>query len=318
MSGPLRLAGAVGPALLPVLARAHATASHHMHWTLDPWIVAPLLVAGTLFALGAIRLWPRSHARARHGRQVACFCGGLAVLVLALISPLHAAGERSFAAHMLEHELLMLAAAPLLVLSRPLGFFAWALPRALRRFCGSIERNRAFGKGWRFMTRPVPATVQQAVALWAWHAPAPFDLALRTAGWHVAQHLSFLVTALLFWSAVLDPRRTAAKPALAAGCLFATSLIGGALGALMAFSWSPWYAGYAALGLTPYGLTPVEDQQLAGLLMWIPGGLVHMGAALAILGRMLREQSTPNAFGRGADARQRRTNLRREAPQDGG
>ena len=77
-------------------------------------------------------------------------------------------------------------------------------------------------------------------------------------------------------------------------CLFATSAISGALGALMAFSESPWYAGYAAVGMTPAGLTPAEDQQIAGLLMWIPGGLVHAGAALALVGAALRTQRTPD------------------------
>lgn len=67
-----------------------------------------------------------------------------------------------------------------------------------------------------------------------------------------------------------------------------TSIVGGALGALMALSSSPWYAGYAAMGMMPLGLTPTEDQQLAGLIMWVPGGLVHAAAALVVLGRYLR------------------------------
>jgi cytochrome c oxidase assembly factor CtaG len=284
------LAGVLA-ALAPAAARAHLPPGYETRWTLDPWIVAPLLAAAALYALGAAELGRRSRrAAALHRRRIACFCAGWAVLAGALVSPLHAAGERSFAAHMLEHELLMLVAAPLLVLGRPLGFFAWGLPRPLRRLAGRVERSGPFAAVWRFLVHPVPATILQAVALWAWHAPGPFDLALREPGWHVVQHLSFLASALLFWSAVLDAHRTAARPALAAGCLFATTTIGGALGALMAFSWSPWYPAYAALGLTPLGLTPVEDQQLAGLLMWIPGGLVHMGAALAILGRVLREE----------------------------
>ncbi|MDB5816511.1 MAG: hypothetical protein JWQ11_151, partial [Rhizobacter sp.] len=99
--------------------------------------------------------------------------------------------------------------------------------------------------------------------------------------------LSFLVSALLFWTAMLH--RTAghsmssATRGVAALCLFATSIVSGALGALMAISQSPWYDGYARLGMTPFGLTPAEDQQVAGLLMWIPGGLVHALVALALV-----------------------------------
>ncbi|WP_407696273.1 cytochrome c oxidase assembly protein [Sphingobium sufflavum] len=81
-------------------------------------------------------------------------------------------------------------------------------------------------------------------------------------------------------------RRTA-EP-VAALCLVATSIVSGALGALMAFATSPWYSGYARLGLAPFGLTPAEDQELAGLLMWVPGGLVHAVAALLVMRRLLR------------------------------
>ena len=222
------------------------------------------------------------------------FSSGWVVLAAALVTPLHAAGEHSFAAHMFEHELLMLAAAPLLVLSRPLGVALWAFPLPLRQAlaAGGI---RWLSGGWRVLTAPVVATLLQAAALWLWHAPRPFDLALAHPGWHVAQHLSFLVTALLFWWAVLHGHG-ARRVGVAVGCLFFTATVSGALGALMAFSSSPWYAGYAASGLDAFGLTPAEDQQLAGVLMWVPGGLVHAGAGLALLARRLRDGSAANAL----------------------
>jgi putative membrane protein len=144
---------------------------------------------------------------------------------------------------------------------------------------------------WQFMSGAVTATILQAAALWLWHAPTLFDLALTSNGWHITQHLSFLVSALLFWSAMFHSKQAVGGRGLAVLCLFATSVISGALGALMAFSQSPWYPRYAMLGLAPFGLTPVEDQQLAGLLMWIPGGLVHAIAALVLLGTLLREST---------------------------
>jgi putative membrane protein len=135
----------------------------------------------------------------------------------------------------------------------------------------------------------------QAISLWLWHAPKLFDLALANPGWHIVQHLSFLVTALLFWWAVLHGRER--RVGIAVGCLFFTATVSGALGALMAFSSSPWYAGYAASGLDAFGLTPAEDQQLAGLLMWIPGGLVHALAVLELFARRLRHDGGRiNAF----------------------
>lgn len=268
---------------------AHDTGIAHVEppgWTLDPWITIPLLLTLVLFVIGTRRLLRRSgRGAAALGRRARLFAGGWLLLTAALVSPLHQAGERSFAAHMFEHELIMLAAAPLLVLSEPLAIMLWGLPVRYRQAFGAWSRAAPIRHSWRFLVQPVTATLLQAAVLWIWHAPALFDLALAQEGWHAAQHLSFLVSALLFWTAMLG-RRT--SPAVAALCLVATSIVSGALGALMAFATSPWYEGYARLGLAPFGLTPAEDQQLAGLLMWVPGGLVHAGAALLIMRKVLR------------------------------
>jgi cytochrome c oxidase assembly factor CtaG len=271
-------------ACLPASAHGHADG---LHWTFDGWIVGPLLLSLAWFVVGTVRLRQRSRVPVRRGR-LASFLLGWLVLAAALVTPLHAAGERSFAAHMLEHELLMLVAAPLLVLARPVGIALWALPHGARLALATGGR-RARG-AWHALTEPVTATLLQAAALWLWHAPRLFDLALANPGWHILQHLSFLATALLFWWSVLHGRAGERRAGLAIGCLFFTATVSGALGALMAFSSSPWYAGYAASGLDAFGLTPAEDQQLAGLLMWIPGGLVHAVAGLVLLARRLADQ----------------------------
>ena len=291
---------AAGLLLATVPALAHQPGHEPGHqaqaapgWTLAPWITGPLILAALLFAAG----WRRLAARSNQGRshlkhRAMLFSAGLLLLAAALVSPLHEAGERSFAAHMAEHELIMLVAAPLLVLSEPLAMFLWAFPSGGRRWIGRIGSSAAVSAIWRTLVAPVTATLIQAAALWLWHAPALFDLALASEGWHAAQHLSFLVSALLFWSAMLS-RRT--PRTLAALCLIATSIISGALGALMALATSPWYVGYARMGLAPFGLTPAEDQQIAGLLMWVPGGLVHAGAALAMVRALLVSPELRNA-----------------------
>jgi putative membrane protein len=162
----------------------------------------------------------------------------------------------------------------------------WAFPAAARRAFAAVPRSAA-GQGlWRTLTDPLLATVLQSAAIWVWHLPSLFDRALKAEAWHVAQHVSFFVTALLFWSAMLSRRRSAWT---AAFCLFATSMVTGALGAFMALSESPWYGPYAALGLAAFGLTPAEDQQVAGLLMWVPGGLFHALVAIAVLVPHLRD-----------------------------
>jgi cytochrome c oxidase assembly factor CtaG len=294
-------------ALTPIVAVAGLGAfaapalAHHLEadrsappgWTLDAGVTVPLAVSALLFAIG----WTRLRARCGPGapaimRRAGLFGAGWLTLAAALVSPLHEAGERSFALHMFEHELLMLCSAPLLVLSEPLAVMLWAFPASGRRTLGRLSRSAPVRLLWRRLTAPVTATVLQAVALWLWHMPSLFDLALAREGWHAAQHLSFLLSALLFWSAMLSARGGRASrigdQAAAALCLFATSVVSGALGAIMAFSESPWYAGYAHLGMAPFGLTPAEDQQVAGLIMWVPGGLVHAGAALALVAAALR------------------------------
>jgi cytochrome c oxidase assembly factor CtaG len=280
--------------LVPAPALAHARESHG-GWTLDPWVTGPLLLTALLYATGFARLWRRSdQGRPSLRRGAALFTGGWATLAGAIVSPLHAAGEASFTFHMAEHELIMLPAALLLVVSRPGAAMLWGLPAAMRGGLGGIARR---GKGlWRFVTDPVVATALQLAAMWAWHAPGPFDRALDSQSWHIAQHISFLVAALLFWWAMMHGRGGRYRWGTSAFCLFVTSLAGGALGALMALSRSPWYAGYAAMGMTPSGLTPAEDQQLAGLLMWIPGGAFHGAAALVFLWKWLNASEVGHAL----------------------
>jgi putative membrane protein len=271
-------------------ASAHDGHDHAIGWTLDPLVTVPLGLALLLYAFGFARLWKRSdRGRSSLRRDAILFAAGWLSLAGALVSPLHEAGERSFAMHMIEHEIIMLVSALLLVAARPGAAFLWAFPSAIRQALGGAGRWPL----WRLIADPFVATALQAVAIIVWHVPWLFDLTLRSDGWHIAQHLSFVGSALLFWWAMLYGR---AGPFVAAGCLFVTSTIGGGLGALMALASSPWYPGYAALGLTPAGLTPEQDQQLAGLIMWVPGGAWHLAAALWFLALGIRRMEARHAL----------------------
>jgi cytochrome c oxidase assembly factor CtaG len=287
----LRLA--LAATLAPVPALAHVAAPE-AGWTgPEPWLLACALLALGLYGAGYLRLRRRALlGRAELARRGRLFALGWAVLAGATLSPLHQLGSRSFTAHMAEHELIMLVAAPLLVLARPLGVLLWALQAAGRQGVARAGRIRPMQALWRTLTDPVVATTVQAAALWIWHLPSLFDRALRAEGWHVAQHLCFFVTALFFWFAMLAPRR---NPWMSAACLFATSMATGALGAFMALSQSPWYAPYASLGLAGFGLTPAEDQELAGALMWVPGGLLHALVAIAVIAPQLRAGKAADA-----------------------
>lgn len=280
--------------LVPAPALAHGGEAQG-GWGLDPWLLAVTALPALLYAVGARRLSSRSdRGRPALRRQAALFWAGWAILAAALLSPLHSAGRTSFTAHMIEHELIMLPAALLLAASRPGAALLWAFPARIRP--ALAQAGRAGRPAWHVLTDPVVATFLQLAILFAWHAPALFDRALASEGWHAAQHSSFLASALLFWWAMANGRGGRFGHGAASLCLFLTSLAGGALGALMAFSASPWYSGYAALGLDPAGLNPVQDQQLAGLVMWIPGGLFHAAAGLCFLWKWIRSSEVGHAF----------------------
>jgi putative membrane protein len=287
----LRIFAGSMPAAIAAPAFAHGRHEHAIGWTLDPILLLPLGLALLIYIAG----WQRLSRRASRPRAGASpFISGLAVLTLALVSPLHEAGERSFTMHMIEHELIMLVATLLLAASNAGGVLAWGLPRPLRLLLGGSWKA-PLAVLWKRLTEPVTATVVQGVVMWAWHAPILFDRALESSGWHIAQHACFFISALLFWWAMLHPRGGRAGYGFSAACLFATSLIGGALGALMSLSASPWYADYATMGMSGIGLDPINDQRLAGLIMWIPGGLVHAVAALILFYKWVKASEGQHA-----------------------
>jgi putative membrane protein len=256
-------------------------------WNLEPWLLTSLLLAAALYAAGVACLWRQAGAgRGILRWRVAAFAAGWASLGAALVSPLDALGSQLFSAHMVQHELLMVVAAPLLVLGRPLAAWTWALAPGARRAVGHATHWPGLAWGWQQLTQPLHAWALHALALWLWHLPLLFDAALRSEGLHVLQHASFLATALLFWWAVLggDPRARASGFALA--YLFTTMMHTAALGALLTLSPRAWYAGYAA-SASALGLDPLQDQQLGGLVMWVPGGVAYLAAALVLVARVL-------------------------------
>jgi putative membrane protein len=219
--------------------------------------LALVLAAGAAYAAGVRRLWRSAgHGKALTFAHTTAFGTGLVLLVLAIVSPLHQLAERFLWAHMVQHELLMVVAAPLLVLGRPMQAFAWLVPVRI----------------WKPLGDPLLAWLLHGAAIWLWHAPRFFEAALANELAHFAQHVSFLGTALLFWWTILS------RPQLGAmASLFTTMLYTGALGALMSVARHAWYAGYG-----------LEDQQLAGLIMWVPAGLAYPAAAIFIGSQWLR------------------------------
>jgi cytochrome c oxidase assembly factor CtaG len=264
-------------------------------WTFEPWVAGLMIASLAAYLAGYARLRRRSaRSRATRATHAAAFVSGWLALVAALMSPLDALSSALFSAHMLQHETLMLVAAPLCVIGRPLAVWMWALPVAMRHAFGRALRSRWIRRPWRTITAPLVAWLLHAAALWGWHAPVFFEAALARPGIHTLQHASFLASALLFWWTVFGNPLRREQNAHAMLSLFTTMVHTGALGALLTLSPGLWYPSYIE-STSALGFDPLQDQQLGGLVMWVPGGLAYLAGGLAVGMRWLTRRATPRS-----------------------
>jgi putative membrane protein len=283
----------------PAVAAAHtglALAPHDLWhaWSWEPLVVVGLSVSAWLYVRGLMRLWSNGVGVGIRSWEAVAFGAGWIALFVALVSPLHALGGVLFSAHMVQHELLIAVCAPLLVLGRPLIPFLFALPVSTRRRLGSWAKTGSVAGSWHVLTLPSVAFSVHAIALWAWHLPGPYQSTLHSEVMHTLQHCSFLFSALLFWWTIFKIRGSDLGYGGAVFYLFGTGLQTGALGALLTFAPTLWYPAYAAT-TGPWGLNPLEDQQLGGLIMWIPGSIPYLIAGLAMFARWLSESEKRSA-----------------------
>lgn len=254
-------------------------------------LVLSLAAVALAYAWGLALLW----RRAGIGRGVPVwralsYFTGAEVLTYALTA-LDGRADAFFAWHMVQHLLLITVAAPLLVLGTPLYVLAWVLPLSLRRRLARAWHGAPpLRAAWASLSHPVTVWVLATVVFWAWHVPAFYEAAVRDNRLHALEHLSFVVTAAMFWWAALQPQGRRSL-SLGAGVvyLFVTALQGSLLGALLVFARNPLYAGYAGRALA-LGRDPLADQQLAGLVMWVPSGVVYLSLAAAFFVRWLRDE----------------------------
>jgi putative membrane protein len=254
-------------------------------WSLEPAVLVGLAVAAAAYALGARGLW-RAGSAAPSGRQAAAFAAGLAAVTLALASPLDNLAAALFAAHMAQHMLLVMVAAPLLVLGAPGLPMSFALPPHDRRRLGRLRRQPAVAAARRLLTRPMVAWAVHVGTLWVWHLPGPYQAALASDLVHAAEHAGFLGTGVLFWWVVLSRQGRRLAPGFAVLYLFAAALQASALGALLTLAPAPLYPLQAAASAAR-GVAPLADQQLAGLIMWVPADLIYLSAAGTLFMRWL-------------------------------
>ena len=266
--------------LIPLLAHAgRSVAPHDLWgaWNLDP----PLLLGLVLLTWAYWRGEIRSRGREVDRRRARCFFAALVAVVAALISPLDAMSHALASAHMVQHVLLLLVAAPLLALSSPAGALVRGSPMVVRRATGPWRRRFGVTRARLALRHPAVVWALHVGTIWFWHASAPYDAALRNQAVHGVEHVSFVVTGLLFWHVVLGVRRRVSG-GLGVLLVFTMSLQSVFLSMLLTFASAPWYSGYAS-STRSWGFDPLGDQQLAGLIMWIPAGLVYLGAGLALL-----------------------------------
>jgi putative membrane protein len=274
--------------LTPLLAHPGQPPVPHDLWS--AWNLQPVLLAGLLLAGWAYRRGrtggPRRPVDTLRAR---CFTLALVALGLALLSPLDALSSALASAHMVQHLLLLVVAAPLLALSAPSSAILRGSPLAVRRASGRWRRRLGLTHGNLAVLRhPAAVWLLSVGVIWFWHAAAPYDAALDNRFLHLLEHASFLVTAVLFWHVVIGVRGAArVSGGLGVLLVFAMAMQSVFLSVLLTFAGTPWYSGYATT-TAPWGLDPLADQQLAGAIMWIPAGGIYLAAALVLLVSWIR------------------------------
>lgn len=247
-------------------------------WEPDWFVLVGLVLASLLYL--------RGRSRSTRVHRTGFFVAGTGAIAVALFSPLETVSGSLASAHMVQHVLLVLVAAPLLALGRTVPAVASGLPIRMRRRWWRVLRRAGLTPGrLQRLRSPLPALALYTIVFWMWHAAVPYQAALASDPVHATEHLTFLATALLFWQAVLTP--DSSSRGLRVLTVFGAAMQGTLLSALLTFAPRPWYGEYAASSPL-WGMDPLTDQQLAGLVMWIPGGLIYTASALVILSGWLR------------------------------
>lgn len=266
---------------------AHSDAALRPHDLVGAWSLDPLVIVGLAAAAWCYRRGWRAPNDSAARRSA--FGLGLATLAIAVVSPLDALSGVLVSAHMVQHVLLVIVAAPLLAVSAPSAALLRGAPggirtrlaparRLLRLDAAALRRSRAL----------VPRWLAYVLTLWLWHASVLYGLAVENRFVHALEHATFLGTAILLWSSILGPARTRAPRELGVIAVFALALQTVFLSALLTFATSPWYEPYLTT-TTAWGLDPLEDQHLAGVIMWVPAGIIHVGIGIWLLATWLRD-----------------------------
>jgi putative membrane protein len=250
-------------------------------WSLDPPLVLVIAIA-IVYELGDRRTTTPLRSGAARRRQSACFFGGLAVIAIALASPLDTLSQQLFWAHMTQHVLLLVVAPPLIVLARPwirlwrgLGL---APRRALARGLALSDRTSWLRATSRALGTPAVSFIAFSAVLLVWHVPALFDATLRSEPLHILEHTLFFTTALMFWKQVIDspPLHARLGSLQRVAYLVGAMVVSWVLAIAIALAPHPLYSFYADEATRPGGISALTDQQLAAGIMWVPGSITFV------------------------------------------
>jgi putative membrane protein len=274
LTRPVAIVIASNAAVPAAVAHINSKGLPPMEGPFDPWVWLPLLI-GTWWYLRGIWKLHRKQAslRREYFHLLTAFGAALITLLFSLLGPLDTLSTVSFAAHMAQHMLLIAVAAPLLILAEPSVPLMIALPQEGRQLVSTLRRK--LRRIRRVALLPKTAFFVHAAVIWLWHAPLLFELALQRRWLHIIEHFTLLGSALWFWASLKRiGRRSSEGYGIAALWTLATLIHTGVLGALITFARRPIYAHYVAHSTS--SLTSIEDQQLAGLVMWVPTGTCYL------------------------------------------
>ena len=272
-------------------------------WPIEPWVLLGIEITAILYFWGGRRKVPSPARRGGSGwwgwsaarwRAVA-FWAGLGVILFAVDTPVETLARQLFWAHMTQHLLLIMVAAPLLVVGAPWLQVWRGLPLAIRRPVARTAVKHAALAGPRrafaWMSAPVGAFIISTANLWFWHWPAAYDLTLTNHLIHHVEHALFLGLGILFWAQVIDqhPFHARLSSLGRAAYVFLGAIQAWALAALLAFATAPYYA-YALLPSRPGRISALTDQQFGAGIMWVPGSITFSIVFLSCLYLWFREE----------------------------
>jgi putative membrane protein len=293
------LGALLGGLLLPGAAFGHGADAPWpvFPWYLLAWRFEPIVAGGVaVAALAYLAAVGRVNARHPLNRlpiwRSAAFLAGLMVIVLALVSPIEAYEGSLFWVHMLQHMLLQLVAAPLLLLGAPVTLALRVARPRVRRGILAILQSRPV----HVISHPIAAWLLFAIVNWGWHFSPLYDQALENRALHDLQHATFLAAALLFWWPVVaaDPGRRRLPHPVRLLYVFLAMPQNSFLGVALMSAVAPLYPHYVS-NLRAWGPTPLADQQLGGVLMWVGGDLAFLVAMVVVVAAWMRYEDRRTA-----------------------